>query len=74
MSAEIIAPFAGQVTVTVEPGMPVRAGDPVAIIEALKLEAPLKATVSGVIGRVAITGTQLVDGGDLVLVVTPSAP
>ena len=48
---------------------PVDAGDTVATIEAMKMEASITAPVAGTVERLAISGTQPVDGGDLVLVV-----
>ena len=47
-------------------------GDTVATIEAMKMEAAITAPVAGTVERVALAGTQQVEGGDLVLVLTPS--
>ena len=46
----------------------VEAGDTVATIEAMKMEASITAAISGTVERIALSGTQAVDGGDLVLV------
>ena len=65
----VAAPFAGAVTVTVAEGAQVEAGDTVATIEAMKMEAAITATISGTVQRLAIQGTQQLEGGDLLLVV-----
>ncbi len=67
---QVAAPFQGVVTVVVAEGDKVAAGDTVATIEAMKMEAAITAPVEGVIERVALPGTQAVEGGDLVLVVS----
>jgi pyruvate carboxylase len=64
----VAAPFQGAVTIVVGEGDEVRAGDVVATIEAMKMEASITAPVDGTVERLALRGTQPVDGGDLVLV------
>ncbi|MGB0100728.1 MAG: pyruvate carboxylase [Nocardioides sp.] len=64
----VAAPFQGVVTTVVEKGQQVAAGDTVATIEAMKMEAAITAPVAGTVERLALSGTQAVDGGDLVLV------
>ncbi len=64
----VAAPFQGVVTLVVGEGDRVSAGDPVATIEAMKMEASITAPVDGTVQRVALPGTQAVEGGDLVLV------
>lgn len=66
----VAAPFQGAVTVVVEEGDEVAAGQTVATIEAMKMEASITAPVAGTVERVALSGTQSVDGGDLVLVLS----
>ncbi|WP_141750672.1 biotin/lipoyl-containing protein, partial [Corynebacterium sp. HMSC067D03] len=61
--------FAGAVTVTVKEGDEVKEGDPVATIEAMKMEAAISAPKSGVIERIALTKPTKVEGGDLVVVI-----
>ncbi len=68
----VAAPFDGVVTIALENGATVAAGDTVATIEAMKMEASITAPVAGTVERIAIQGTQQVEGGDLVLVLTPS--
>ncbi|WKN47670.1 pyruvate carboxylase [Nocardioides sp. Arc9.136] len=65
---QVAAPFGGVVTVVVAEGDTVAAGDTVATIEAMKMEASITAPVAGRVERVAVGGTQAVEGGDLVLV------
>ena len=67
----VAAPFAGAVTVTVSEGDTVSAGDSVATIEAMKMEASITAPVGGTVSRVALADTAHVSGGDLVLVIDP---
>ena len=52
-------------------GDEVEAGQTVATIEAMKMEASITAPVAGTVSRVAVPATQAVEGGDLVLVVSP---
>lgn len=68
--AHIAAPFAGVVTLVVGEGQHVTAGDTVATIEAMKMEAAITAPRSGIVTRVAIGGVQQVEGGDLLAVVS----
>ena len=69
-AGHVAAPFQGVVTVVVEKGATVAAGETVATIEAMKMEASITAPVAGTVERVALSGTQAVDGGDLVLVLS----
>jgi pyruvate carboxylase len=64
----VAAPFDGVVTIAVNKGDSVEAGATVATIEAMKMEASITAPVAGTVERLAIQGTQQVDGGDLVMV------
>ncbi|MGV9745980.1 pyruvate carboxylase [Rhodococcus zopfii] len=65
----VAAPFAGTVTLVVGEGDKVAAGDTVATIEAMKMEAAITAPRGGQITRLAIGGVQQVEGGDLLVVV-----
>jgi pyruvate carboxylase len=62
------APFAGVVTLSVAEGDTVEAGDTVATIEAMKMEASITAPKGGTVERVAIGSVQQVEGGDLLVV------
>ncbi|WP_116246896.1 pyruvate carboxylase [Nocardiopsis sp. FIRDI 009] len=63
----VAAPFAGVVTLTVARGERVAAGDTVATIEAMKMEASITAPRAGTVSRIAIDDVQRVEGGDLIL-------
>jgi pyruvate carboxylase len=65
----VAAPFGGVVTPAVAAGDLVTAGDTVATIEAMKMEASITTPIDGVVERVALSHTQQVEGGDLVVVV-----
>uniref|UniRef100_UPI002409872B pyruvate carboxylase n=1 Tax=Saccharomonospora azurea TaxID=40988 RepID=UPI002409872B len=64
----VAAPFAGVVTATVSEGDTVEAGDTVATIEAMKMEAAITAPEGGRVARLAISSVQQVEGGDLLVV------
>ncbi|MGO4692352.1 biotin/lipoyl-containing protein, partial [Glaciibacter sp. 2TAF33] len=68
---QIAAPFSGVVTLQVDDGDQVEAGQAVASIEAMKMEAAITTPIAGTIERVAIPKTQQVDAGDLLVVVRP---
>ncbi|OZD11622.1 pyruvate carboxylase [Rhodococcus sp. 06-156-3C] len=74
--AHVGAPFAGAVSLAVEIGDRVEAGDVLATIEAMKMEASISAPRAGVVERTAIARLQQVEGGDLIVVLstTQSAP
>jgi pyruvate carboxylase len=63
----VAAPFAGVVTPQVEEGETVSAGQTVATIEAMKMEASITAQRDGTVARLAIGKVQQVEGGDLLL-------
>ncbi len=65
---QVGAPFQGSVTVVVEEGAQVAAGDTIATIEAMKMEASITAPRDGTVSRLPFTGTRPVEGGDLVAV------
>jgi pyruvate carboxylase len=71
-AGQIAAPFSGVVTLKVSPGARVRAGEAVASIEAMKMEAAITSPIDGVVERVAIGATQQVEAGDLLVVVKGS--
>jgi len=65
----IAAPFGGSVTPVVTAGDRVAAGDTVAKIEAMKMEASITTPLAGTVTRLALSGTAQVDGGDLIVVI-----
>jgi pyruvate carboxylase len=69
---QVAAPFSGVVTLQVAVGDTVAAGQAVASIEAMKMEAAITAPIAGTIERLAIPKTQQVDAGDLLVVIQPA--
>jgi pyruvate carboxylase len=63
----VAAPFQGVVTLKTVVGTRVELGQPVASIEAMKMEATITASASGIVKRLAISGTQAVEAGDLII-------
>ncbi|KAA5832615.1 pyruvate carboxylase [Saccharopolyspora hirsuta] len=61
------APFAGVVTLSVGEGDAVEAGQTIATIEAMKMEAAITAPSAGQVKRLAIGKVQQVEGGDLII-------
>ena len=66
---QVAAPFQGAVTVVVAEGDTVDAGQTVATIEAMKMEAAITAPSAGTVERLVVSGTRPVEGGDLLLVI-----
>jgi pyruvate carboxylase len=66
---QVAAPFSGVVTLKVAEGDTVEAGQAVASIEAMKMEAAITSPVAGRVTRLAVPVTQQVDAGDLLVVV-----
>ena len=66
----VAAPFAGVVTVGVSEGAQVSAGQTLATIEAMKMEAPITAPKDATVVRVAVSSTAQVEGGDLLVVLS----
>ena len=66
----VAAPFAGVVTVSVSVDDTVEAGQTIATIEAMKMEAAITAPKAGKVSRVAVSATAQVEGGDLLMVVS----
>jgi pyruvate carboxylase len=65
----VAVPFAGVVTPSVAEGDTVEAGQPVASIEAMKMEASITAGIAGTVKRLVIDRTRQTEGGDLVCVI-----
>ncbi|MDO9590436.1 MAG: pyruvate carboxylase [Microcella sp.] len=66
---QIAAPFMGVVTLQVADGDRIEAGQAVATIEAMKMEAAITSPVAGTVRRLAIPATQQVEAGDLLVVI-----
>ncbi|HUX71847.1 MAG TPA: pyruvate carboxylase, partial [Cellulomonadaceae bacterium] len=65
----VAAPFAGAVTPVVQEGQAVQAGQIVATVEAMKMEAAITTVVGGRVQRLAIGAVQQLEGGDLVMII-----
>jgi pyruvate carboxylase len=61
-------PFAGVVRTLVAEGERVHAGQAVATIEAMKMEAAITTANAGVVARLVIADVRQAEGGDLLLV------
>jgi pyruvate carboxylase len=68
-AGHVAAPFSGVVTLQVGEGDVVAAGQTVATIEAMKMEAAITASIAGTVSRLAVRATEQVEAGDLLLVV-----
>jgi pyruvate carboxylase len=68
----VAAPVIGAVITQVEVGEEVRAGAPVAVIEAMKMESTITAPISGRVERIAVADGTRVERGDLLLVLAPA--
>jgi biotin carboxyl carrier protein len=65
---QVIAPMPGRVLrVQVEVGEPVKAGQGVMIVEAMKMENELKAPADGVVAGIAVAAGQTVEKGAVLL-------
>jgi len=67
----VSVPYDGVVTPVVGEGDSVEAGQAVASVEAMKMEASITAPIAGTVERLVITGSQQAEGGDLVCVIGP---
>jgi pyruvate carboxylase len=68
----VAAPVIGAVIIQVAAGEEVRAGEPVAVIEAMKMESTITAPIGGRVERVAVASGTRVERGDLLLVLAPA--
>jgi pyruvate carboxylase len=66
------APFRGVVNVSVAPGDIVKAGDSVAVIEAMKMESAISVPIGGTVTRVVVPPAAAVEPGDLIVEVRPA--
>jgi acetyl/propionyl-CoA carboxylase alpha subunit len=74
-SGLVIAPMPGKVLdVRVQVGERVRVGDPVAVVEAMKMEHTLRAEVEGVVTAVHAAPGAMVDAAQILLEVSPESP
>jgi propionyl-CoA carboxylase alpha chain len=70
----LVAPMPGKVTLLhVEPGQAVRAGETLLVLEAMKMEHPLRAPEDGVVTELRVALGEQVENGALLLVVEPAS-
>jgi biotin carboxyl carrier protein len=68
-SRTLTAPLPGKISrVAVRPGDTVAAGETLIVIEAMKMENEFKATGAGTVAEVRVTAGQLVNPGDVLIV------
>lgn len=67
----VCAPFAGVARLQVAEGDDVTAGAPVAVVEAVKLEAPVPAPCPATVASVLVEDFSDVSGGDALVTLTP---
>lgn len=70
---QVASPFSGVVTTKVKPGDAIEEGQPVASIEAMKMEANINATVSGTVARIVFAAPTQTSAGDLLVVIDRAA-
>jgi len=69
-SGAVTAPIPGNVLqLTVKEGQPVRAGDIVVILEAMKMENEIAAAIDGIISAVAVAQGDAVAAGQLLVAI-----
>ena len=74
-AGSLTAPMPGTVVrVNAEVGAAVTAGDVLLVLEAMKMEHPVRATADGTLTEVRVTAGQQVDAGAVLAVVGASAP
>jgi biotin carboxyl carrier protein len=60
-------PITGKIlSVNVKPGDKVKEGDTICILESMKMENPILATVDGTIGQVSVNANQVVSPGETI--------
>jgi pyruvate carboxylase len=72
-SGHVAAPLTGVVTPRVVEGDVVKAGEPLATIEAMKMESTVSAPVSGMVERLVVAKGTSVEPGDLLMELRPAA-
>jgi pyruvate carboxylase len=71
-ATHVAAPLTGVVTLRVAEGDEVQAGEPVAVLEAMKMESTVTAPATGTVRRVPVPSGTRLEQGDLIAVVAPS--
>jgi pyruvate carboxylase len=70
--SHLAAPLTGIINLQVEQGQAVTTGQPVALLEAMKMESTITAQTDGVVTRVAASSGTHLEQGDLILVLAPA--
>jgi len=71
---EVVAPMPGKVLeVLVKEGDQVEAGQPLLVMEAMKMETTLSAEGRAIVGKVRVAAGQMVGHGELLIELTPAA-
>jgi propionyl-CoA carboxylase alpha chain len=66
--SDLVAPLPGTVVqISVEPGQPVRAGDELLVIEAMKMNNRIRSPQNGIVSHVAVQVGQQVSHGETLL-------
>lgn len=66
----LVAPMPGKVVhVAVSEGQPVKAGDGLVVIEAMKMENEFRASASGTVKEIKVRAGQTVNAGDILVVI-----
>jgi methylmalonyl-CoA carboxyltransferase small subunit len=69
----VAAPLAGSVRkILVKPGQSVKAGDVVAVLEAMKMETEITSGIAGKVARVLVEVGAAVQGGDPIIDIDPA--
>jgi acetyl/propionyl-CoA carboxylase alpha subunit len=72
-SGSVVAPMPGKIVkVLVAPGDAVTAGQPLLVVEAMKMETTLAAEIDGTIATVAAEAGSMVDAGAVLVVIDPA--
>jgi pyruvate carboxylase len=66
----VAAPLAGVVTLQVDEGDEVTDGEPIAVLEAMKMESTITAPRAGTVKRIAVKSGRRLEPGDLILTLT----
>jgi pyruvate carboxylase len=68
-ASHVAAPLTGVVTLRVQPGDAVEAGQPLAVLEAMKMESTVTSPAAGTVKRVPVPSGTRLEQGDLIAVV-----
>ncbi|MEK6190247.1 MAG: biotin/lipoyl-binding protein [Carnobacterium alterfunditum] len=69
----IAAPMPGRIlSIKVKENQPVKAGETVCLLEAMKMENEIVAPVSGIVLKIRVQNSQEVEAGESLIVIVPS--